>query len=397
MSQLGLKAGTPVIIVQIQYRLGVLGFAASSDLAADTEAGTDGSNGHVNRVGNYGFKDQRNALEWVRDHIRDFGGDPANVTAFGVSAGSASIHYHILSGDPLFDRAILMSGGAPTLGPLPLRFHETAWQQLCTKLDLTGESHTPNQRLAILRAMKPEEILDNYSGAPLGPVADGNILRTWDAGQSHPRTRCKQIIVGDTRIEAIIMDGLIQSIPQDRFQELIREHFSEIQATKFTRHFGFMSNNLSCDEYRDAFRRFLSISMFHYPALAVAESFSSVGEAYLYHFEEPSPYPGPTLGLPYHGQCALFVYQNHTSEYPVAARAVAEQMGRVWTAFSHGHQPWQPYSQRNQFMRLGPKGVSTMQDAESDETRDCKYLPWLREHFREVKRFAQYLTIEYKP
>lgn len=57
--------------------------------------------------------DQRNALEWVRDHIRDFGGDPSNVTAFGISAGSASVHYHILTGAPLFDRAIMMSGSAP--------------------------------------------------------------------------------------------------------------------------------------------------------------------------------------------------------------------------------------------------------------------------------------------
>jgi carboxylesterase type B len=81
-----------------------------------------------------------------------------SITAFGVSAGSASIYYHTLSGDPLFDRAILMSGGAPTLGPLPHGFHETAWEKLCTKLGLGGESHTPNQRLAILRAMKPEEV-----------------------------------------------------------------------------------------------------------------------------------------------------------------------------------------------------------------------------------------------
>ena len=267
LSQLGLNAGTPVIIVQIQYRLRVLGFAASSDLVADAEAGTEGSNGHANFVRNYGSIDQRNALEWVRDHIQDFSGDPANITAFGVSAGSASIHYHILSGEPLFDRAILMSGGAPTLGPLPLGFHEREWQQLCAKLDLGRDNHTPNQRLAILRAMKREEVLDNYSVAPLGPVADGSVLRTWDNGQNHPRTRCKQIVVGDTRIEAIIMDSLIQSIPQDRFQELIREHFSEIQADKFARHFGFMSEDLPYDEYRDAFRRFLSVSMFHYPAL----------------------------------------------------------------------------------------------------------------------------------
>jgi carboxylesterase type B len=72
----------PVILVQIQYRLGVLGFAASSDLAADAEIGSDGSNSQTNTVGNYGFIDQRNALEWVREHIQHFGGDLAKYHCF---------------------------------------------------------------------------------------------------------------------------------------------------------------------------------------------------------------------------------------------------------------------------------------------------------------------------
>src|ERR1700712_2320498 len=117
------QASQPVILVQIGYRLGALGFAASDDLAQEQAQdspmqGTDGQNRHV---GNYGFIDQRNALRWVQHHVRDFGGDPDNVTAFGISAGSASVHYHILTGDPMFDRAICMSGSAPTLGPLPFQ------------------------------------------------------------------------------------------------------------------------------------------------------------------------------------------------------------------------------------------------------------------------------------
>ncbi|KXL49577.1 hypothetical protein M433DRAFT_546973, partial [Acidomyces richmondensis BFW] len=66
-------------------------------------------------IGNYGFVDQINALKWVQQHIEDFGGDPKNVTAFGISAGSASVHYHILTESSIFDRAICMSGSAPTL------------------------------------------------------------------------------------------------------------------------------------------------------------------------------------------------------------------------------------------------------------------------------------------
>ena len=157
--------------------------------------------------------DQRNALEWVRDHISDFGGDPSNVTAFGISAGSASVHYHILTGDPLFDRAIMMSGAAPTLGPLPFERFQSAWESLCNKCGVQDKS--ASGRLERLRALSADEILQNYSSAPMGGFADGQLLPTsWSFASEQPKTRCKSIILGDTRVEAIILDSMSRNITQ---------------------------------------------------------------------------------------------------------------------------------------------------------------------------------------
>ena len=71
-----------VVVVNMGYRLGVFGFYADPELAAESPNGT---------TGNYGLLDQIKALEWVRDNIAAFGGDPDNVTLAGESAGSACV------------------------------------------------------------------------------------------------------------------------------------------------------------------------------------------------------------------------------------------------------------------------------------------------------------------
>ncbi|MES2442332.1 MAG: carboxylesterase family protein [Pseudomonadota bacterium] len=102
-----------VVLVSIQYRLGLLGFLAHRGAAA--EAG-----GHA---GNYGLMDQIAALGWIRDNIATFGGDPANVTIFGESAGAQDVS--LLLAAPaargLFAKAI-MESGTPGFGmpPRPL-------------------------------------------------------------------------------------------------------------------------------------------------------------------------------------------------------------------------------------------------------------------------------------
>ncbi len=70
------------VLVTINYRLGLLGFFAHPELSAESPAGTSG---------NYGLADQIAALEWVRDNISGFGGDPDNVTIFGESAGGQAV------------------------------------------------------------------------------------------------------------------------------------------------------------------------------------------------------------------------------------------------------------------------------------------------------------------
>jgi para-nitrobenzyl esterase len=89
-----------VIVVNVAYRLGAMGFLAHPSLAVNGAAG------------NYGIMDQQAALKWVQDNIASFGGDRNNVTVFGESAGGFSVMVHLASpgSKGLFQKAIVQSG-----------------------------------------------------------------------------------------------------------------------------------------------------------------------------------------------------------------------------------------------------------------------------------------------
>ena len=98
-------ASNGVVVVTLNYRLGIFGFFAHPDLSAESPHHSSG---------NYGLLDQTAALRWVHENIEAFGGDPGKVTLFGESAGSFSVNAQMASplAKGLLQRAIGESGGA---------------------------------------------------------------------------------------------------------------------------------------------------------------------------------------------------------------------------------------------------------------------------------------------
>ena len=141
-------AARGVVVVTVNYRLGVLGYLALPELSAESPHGSSGD---------YGLLDQIEALRWVRRNITAFGGDPSNVTIFGESAGAMSV-VQILSSPlarGLFQKAITESGGMPTLPELKTATHglpsaEGAGQAVAKAVNASG--------LASLRAMDAETL-----------------------------------------------------------------------------------------------------------------------------------------------------------------------------------------------------------------------------------------------
>ncbi|OBS24250.1 hypothetical protein FPOA_04796 [Fusarium poae] len=180
------------IAISFNYRIGALGFLPSSLSAKEGAL-------------NLGLKDQILMMEWVQDNIQAFGGDPSNVTLFGLSAGAHSIGHHIMHYKegvaPLFHKAIIESG-APTsraVRPHDAPIHEAQFKDFLREVGVP-EALPENEIFPYLRN-QPEKVItdaqtatfDKYNPSlrwAFQPVIDGEIiarppLETWKQGKWH--------------------------------------------------------------------------------------------------------------------------------------------------------------------------------------------------------------------
>jgi para-nitrobenzyl esterase len=161
-----LAARGDVVVVTINYRLGLLGFLAHPDLA-DEESGA---------AGNWGLLDQVAALHWVHDNIGAFGGDPANVTVFGESAGSMSVAdlMALPAATGLFHRAICQSGPPRAL---EMARAEAATAKLLAEVGVGRPADL--RRVAVGRLLEAQAAMLSGPGGGvlrLAPVVDGASL-----------------------------------------------------------------------------------------------------------------------------------------------------------------------------------------------------------------------------
>jgi para-nitrobenzyl esterase len=150
-----------IVVVSLNYRLGVLGFL------------NEGSS----VTGNQGLLDQKLALEWVHSNIERFGGDPTNVTIFGESAGSFDVCLHMASpkSRSLFHRAISESGGCTTRQQTEADGQKYT-DEVAAKLGCAGKD-----TIGCLRGKSVMDLLNAVPanipvGKGFGPIVDGDFM-----------------------------------------------------------------------------------------------------------------------------------------------------------------------------------------------------------------------------
>ena len=338
-----------VVLVSFNYRLGIEGFLKIKGVPS-----------------NLGIRDQLAALRWVQANIGSFGGDPANVTIFGESAGAMSVA--TLLGSPsakgLFRRAIMMSGSGQGVLSGEQADRIAAKYASVLRIKNTPEAYrrfTPEQLLAAQQKVTPkmvkldtDEYADPGSGTVLYfPVIDGDIV------PAMPLTSVQQgasgaidLLLGYNSDEAnyfLIPSGLLKKIKSNFLLTLAAKRLHPAPASLVTVY----KQAYPTKSLGELLSAMATAYQFQVPSVRLADAHArQSGRTYMYEFAWPSSVAGGTYGA-YHGLALPFVF-NHRALVtgprgmlgPSGGPAeLAEKMQNAWVEFAKTGSPgWAPYT-----------------------------------------------------
>jgi para-nitrobenzyl esterase len=334
-----------VVVVTFNYRVGIEGFAQIEGAPA-----------------NRGLLDQVAALEWVRDNIRGFGGDPDRVTVFGESAGGGSVAA-LLAMDRaagLFGRAVAQSVPGTFFSPeLAADITAACAAELGlrpTVADLSGVAPRELPAAADTVGAKMEQWAERWGqpahrSIPFAPVVDGEILTVtpWQA-LAAGAARGIRLIAGHTRDEQRLftaITGLLGQVSEEQAADALRVFAPGPDGTA---------------RYRDAFpaagpgelyELVHSDWLFRMPSLQLAEAQAAAGgRVFAYELTWAAPGMGGILGA-CHGLDVPLVFGNLDRGQPAVligeapspeAEALSARMRAAWVSFAtHGDPGWPAY------------------------------------------------------
>ena len=338
-----IAASSGVIVVTLNYRLGVLGYLAHPALTAEDEHHSSG---------NTGVLDQLAALRWVQANIAAFGGDPGNVTVFGESAGGMSSCLLVTSplAAGLFHRALSESGPC-TAFHTPLHSSADGSQ---VGAEAVGEAvaqklgcDTAPDVLACLRSKPADDVIaaspasedDLVEGLELKPNIDGYVL-------AEPPSQA----LAAGRINAI--DGYLEGINHDEATLFTQgttidteADYEAAVARAVPSHTGDALALYPAASYptlKDAYNAMITDLVFACPARAVARAIAGHGgAAYVYELTRRDLLGDTTQLAVYHGAELPFVFGNLTvvSGQTRDDRAFSDQLIGYWTRFARTGDP----------------------------------------------------------
>ncbi|ESQ90216.1 hypothetical protein ABAC460_10730 [Asticcacaulis sp. AC460] len=315
-----------IIVVTINYRLGVYGFLSHPDLM--TESGVSG---------NYGLQDQIAALQWVHDNIAAFGGDSSRVTVAGQSAGAASVHALLASpkASGLFSQAIAQSGSS-----IGLRFADRSSADADGKALVTAAGVA---NLNDLRRLSPADLDTTVrkSGLAFRPIIDGNVLPGTTPINDVP------IMTGMTANETSAQSFFQpDTLTPDSYRTMIAQTYGPL-ADQVLKVYPAGTTDTEARASRDDLARDQGLAAMAFWAGDRMQSSRQPIYAYLWTHIEPGPESARyrafhSSEIPY----VFGVLDTPGRPFTDTDRAISEQMMAIWVNWVANGNPnlWQPYA-----------------------------------------------------
>jgi para-nitrobenzyl esterase len=280
--------------------------------------------------------DQQFALQWVKRNIASFGGDPAQVTIFGESAGSLDVCFHVASpaSRDLFGAAISESGGCTTFQTTQ-QDGEAKTLALAKKLGCTGDGV-----LDCLRSKSVADLLQaapTGSGAGFGPVVDGEFLpeqprALFDRGDI---ARVPYILGSNTDEGTLFTFGNTSVDSEETLRAALKQNLT-VSPDDVLKHYSLSDFSDQPKPYLAAFARILGDATLVCSTYDVAVRNADAGaETYMYNFDIPANVPG--LGAT-HGSELVYVFGTSSSLDDDQKRA-SDHIQSYWTNFAKTGDP----------------------------------------------------------
>ncbi len=306
-----------VVLVTLNYRLGIFGFFAHPELTAESAH-------HAS--GNYGLQDEIAALGWVKKNIAAFGGDPHNVTVFGESAGSWAVNALMASplANGLFERAIGESGGSFS----PMRGLAEA--------EKAGAKFDPS--IKTLRAKSAEELVKTNEQV-VRPIVDGWVLPQ-DIATIFAQAKQNDVplIVGSNADEGTTLAPQGASLKAAMFIAGVHERYGTL-ADSFLKIYPANSDEEAVSSFFAAYRD----QTFGWEMRTWARMATKTGHhhVYLYYFDHRPPGPQSARLRAFHASELPYVFGNFFWPFPweEADHKLSEVVSTYWVNFARTGDP----------------------------------------------------------
>ncbi|KAH2239632.1 hypothetical protein KXW72_001468 [Aspergillus fumigatus] len=336
-----IKEGQPFLFVSFNYRLNIFSFGDGKEK-------------------NLAIKDQRLAIDWVRENIVEFGGDPNNITLAGESAGAVYVHAHLITGPPV-QRAVLASGSLYLSSPLPAERGSVLIKTLESKVQELGQESLRHSSVeCLIRALQECNVNTMW-------IQEDSEFQDWE----NKPEQVEELMIGDTEYESVIWRNGIETL--DGASITAAFETDKNYGTKLRKMYQVVHDRPTACKLGAL--DFVNDTRYTLPVELVTDKLKAANKhVFRYVVDQPNPWQSSSRS--HHAVDLLFLFGGLDLSFNPAANEVGQEMRKRWIRFVNGMSPW---SEDRRFA-YGPLGeCMEITEAQFASRRRVEHLKALRE------------------